>query len=101
MAAVHRVLSATGRLSWFEVHDTIEEAMTGAGGRQPAAPGEPADSQTGPAAGPAQVTGDDMAVIEADGTAPAGATRRPRNTQPDACGGLIPADGHRCRGGVM
>jgi hypothetical protein len=101
MAAVHRVLSATGRLSWFEVHDTIEEAMTGAGGRQPTAPGEPSAAQTGPAAGSAQVTGDDMAVIEADGTAPPEATRRPQNTPLDACGGLIPAGGHQCRGGVM
>jgi hypothetical protein len=36
VAAAHRVLSATGRLSWFEVHDTIEEAMTGASRLPPA-----------------------------------------------------------------
>ena len=30
-AAVRRVLSVTGLLSWFEVHDTIEAAVAGAG----------------------------------------------------------------------
>jgi anti-sigma B factor antagonist len=33
-AAVRRVLSATGLLSWFEVHDTVEEAVAGAGARR-------------------------------------------------------------------
>jgi anti-anti-sigma factor len=42
--AVLRVLSATGLLAWFEVYDTVEEAITGTGGRSPvhlavAAPG--------------------------------------------------------------
>jgi anti-sigma B factor antagonist len=37
-AAVQLVLSATGLLSWFEVHDTLEEAIAGARGRQPADP---------------------------------------------------------------
>jgi len=36
--AVHRILSVTGLLSWFEVHDTVEEAIAGAAGRQPAGP---------------------------------------------------------------
>lgn len=36
--AVHRVLAVTGLLSWFEVHDTVEEAIAGAAGREPAGP---------------------------------------------------------------
>lgn len=38
-AAVHRILAVTGLLSWFEVHDTVEEAIAGAAGRQPDDPG--------------------------------------------------------------
>jgi anti-sigma B factor antagonist len=48
--AVRRLLSTTGLLSWFEVHDTVAQALAGAG--------EPAGSRsggtlsgTGPAAG--------------------------------------------------
>jgi len=33
-AAIRRLLSTTGLLSWFEVHDTVAEALTGA--REPA-----------------------------------------------------------------
>jgi anti-sigma B factor antagonist len=42
-AAVRRVLSGTGLLSWFEVHDTVDEAVSGAAERRsadPALPGE-------------------------------------------------------------
>ena len=35
-AAVRRVLSVTGLLSWFEVHDTVEEAVAGGGARRSA-----------------------------------------------------------------
>lgn len=34
--AVRRVLSVTGLLSWFEVHDTVEEAVAGAAARRSA-----------------------------------------------------------------
>jgi anti-sigma B factor antagonist len=34
--AVRRVLSVTGLLSWFEVHDTVEEALAGAAARRSA-----------------------------------------------------------------
>jgi len=33
--AVRNVLSASGLLSWFEVHDTVEEAVAGTGERRP------------------------------------------------------------------
>ena len=35
-AAVRRILSVTGLLSWFEVHDTVEEASADAGTRRSA-----------------------------------------------------------------
>jgi anti-sigma B factor antagonist len=34
--AVRNVLSASGLLSWFEVHDTVEDAVAGTGERRPA-----------------------------------------------------------------
>ena len=34
--AVRRVLSVTGLLSWFEVHETVEEALAGAAARRSA-----------------------------------------------------------------
>jgi anti-sigma B factor antagonist len=50
--AVHRILSATGLLNWFEVHDTVEEAVAGAAGRQPAGP----DAAPDPVAGTLMTT---------------------------------------------
>jgi anti-sigma B factor antagonist len=44
--AVLRILSVTGLLTWFEVYDTVEEAITGAGMQQSPAPhGTPCPAQ--------------------------------------------------------
>jgi anti-anti-sigma factor len=33
--AVHRILTVTGLLTWFDVHDTVEEAVSRAGTQRP------------------------------------------------------------------
>jgi hypothetical protein len=63
--------------------------------------GDPADAQTGPVAGPTQLTGDDIPVIEADGTAPGKSDTQAAKPPPDACCGLIPPMDIRAAGGVM
>jgi hypothetical protein len=63
--------------------------------------GEPADTQTGPAAGPAQLTEDDMTVIEADVTAPGRSDAHAAKYSARCLLQADSADGHQCRDGVI